>query len=167
MPVPMRPLFYLAFLSFCFLFASCMPDHCKDTVCDYGGVCIDGHCSCLNGYEGAKCDELWNARFLGNWNSKDKVVGGELTTEYEISLVSNGDPSQFLLMNLGNGVDSVLCRRKGYYEFAMLEGQNPDSNTMIASGSGVIDTTGKTVTAKYTIQTEDTTLSYNMTWTKE
>lgn len=163
----MKVICYLISISFCFLFSSCLPDRCRDTVCNNGGACVQEQCSCMNGYEGATCDEVWNARFLGNWKSEDKVTGGNQIVEYNISLVSNGDPSQFLLVNLGNHIDSIVCRRKSYYEFAILENQGPDTNTIIRSGSGVIDSLGKTVTAKYTIELEDTTLSYNMTWTKE
>jgi len=127
---------------------SCVPDHCKDTACGNGGVCVLGQCSCLSGYEGPDCSELWNARFIGTWYQTPgiqpegipvrdtftlKTSGGE-----DVTLLPNGFPDQFLVEQFG-GMDSILCRRTAYTSFAFTEGQEIDSIVTILSGTGTLD----------------------------
>jgi len=162
----MKAFLLLFYCSLLVLVTSCMPDRCGSRLCTNGGVCVDGSCSCLNGYEGTDCDEIWNARFLGGRTSAEQYQGDTVTTRYGIVLVSNGRPDQFLIMNLSGRFDSILCRRKSYREFAIAENQKIDSVTSISSGSGMIDTAGATVIASYTLQLKDTTLSCNMVWEK-
>lgn len=152
------------FLTFLFFFSSCIPDHCKDTACANGGLCVEGNCACLSGYEGADCAEIWNKRFLGDWHSADNR--GDTAATYWISTVSNGRPSEFLIMNFNNRFDSLICRRKSYNEFVFAENQTLDSVTVLKSGSGMIDTVTAKITSSYTVQRQDTTIVYNRTWTK-
>jgi hypothetical protein len=160
----MKYVYAIVFFTFLFCFSSCLPDHCKDTVCDNGGVCVQGHCSCLNGYEGTNCTEVWNARFFGNWNATDVVKGD--TTVYIASFIDNGRPDQFLIMNLGNTFDSILCRRTSYYDFAAKESQEIDSLTSIASGFGTIDSTAKSISFSYTLRLKDSTVAHQITFMK-
>ncbi len=149
-------------------FPSCIQDRCSSTVCSNGGVCVDGNCSCLNGYEGAHCEKVWNERFLGNWNSVDVIKGDEsgYRLKYTISISPNGRADQFVINNLANGINGVLCRRKSHYEFVIAEEQRPDSVITIKSGNGVLDSFGQKVTATYTMQIGNTTGTYNLTWTR-
>ena len=45
-------------------FNSCKKDPCKDVVCNNGGTCVDGTCSCTTGYEGADCSTEMRTKFL-------------------------------------------------------------------------------------------------------
>jgi hypothetical protein len=154
---------FLFFLIITF-FSACIPDHCKDTVCNNGGVCVEGNCSCLNGYEGINCTEVWNTRFLSTWQAID-VVNGD-TAAYVASLIDNGRPDQFLIMNLSGEFDSVLCRRTSYYGFALRESQEIDTVMSIRSGSGAIDSLGKSISFSYHLDFEDSSVLHQITLLK-
>jgi hypothetical protein len=160
----MKSVYAVVFFTFLFCCSSCIPDHCNDTVCDNGGVCVQGHCSCLNGYEGINCTEVWNTRFFGNWNATD-VVNGD-TTVYVASLIENGYPDQFLIMGLSDEFDSVLCRRTSYYDFALKEDQEIDTVTSIRSGSGTIDSLGNSIGFSYSLQLKDSSVTHQVTLIK-
>ena len=49
-------------------FTACNTDECKDVVCNNGGACISGTCSCTSGYEGNNCETQSRAKFQKNWN---------------------------------------------------------------------------------------------------
>jgi len=50
---------------------SCNTDECKDVTCDNGGICVEGTCECLDGYEGTNCETEERAKFTGTY-----VYGG-------------------------------------------------------------------------------------------
>jgi hypothetical protein len=155
--------------------SSCIPDHCIDTVCNNGGVCVLGNCSCLNGFEGQNCDEVWNERFLGTWFREiplhDTLVWSPADSLYvaktwkeEISIISNGRADQFLIKNIGY-LDSILCRRLSSTEFAIMENQFIDSSITILSGSGLIDSANHIISGAYTVENGNysTTFRLNLT----
>jgi hypothetical protein len=151
----------LLLLALSLTYASCIQDECKDIVCSNGGVCVLGNCSCLNGYEGPNCTEVWNARFVGQWYSENKPqetftslqdsFAKAKRTVTEFSLISNGRADQFLIENIGF-LDSILCRRVSYTEFAFAPNQVIDSNITILSGSGFLDSVGHEIALTYTTQ---------------
>ena len=47
------------------LYTSCEPDSCANVVCQHGGSCRLGACSCPTGYEGATCADTITTRFIG------------------------------------------------------------------------------------------------------
>jgi hypothetical protein len=142
------------------LLAGCMPDNCTDNLCVNGGVCVDGNCSCLNGYEGTHCDEVWHKRFLGKWQAKERFQGNPKQRVYPVTLLSAGRPDQFWLINLGNRKDTVVCSRKTYLEFSIAGRRLKDTTISIKSGSGHMDTTQDIIIASYSLQLSDTTINY-------
>lgn len=56
----------LAFSFFCavILIYSCKNDPCQKTICYNQGGCIEGKCSCLDGFEGDSCEKQWSDKFL-------------------------------------------------------------------------------------------------------
>lgn len=144
-----------------------MPDHCSDDLCRNGGVCVDGHCSCLNGFEGTTCEERWHTRFIGKWISQDNFPGdANIVLNYEISVEGNEQPDRFWILGLNDRSDSVLCRRKSYLEFIIEPGQKLDDVTLVQSGSGVFDSLQKTVALSYTLQRNDSVVTYQASWVR-
>jgi hypothetical protein len=47
-----------------------------DTDCGVGGVCSEGSCVCLTGYEGESCEVQSNAKFLGSYDTDYTGTGG-------------------------------------------------------------------------------------------
>lgn len=171
----MRFIGLVVFLFLSFGYTSCIQDECVDTVCKNGGVCVLGNCSCLNGYEGTNCTEVWNLRFLGKWYSEDKLLPLNVSTSTdsvtpktsfsEFSVITNGRPDQFVIERIGS-LDSILCRRLSYREFAVAEGQIIDSNVSILSGSGFIDSGGKAMELTYTTEIRESVATYKLIWTR-
>ena len=128
---------------------------------------MEGYCSCLNGYEGANCDEVWNARFLGNWTCTEDQQddNSDAVVQYPVSIVSNGRPDQFLIMDLGGAVDSVVCLRKSHNEFVITV-RKTDSISGVNAGAGTIDTLTGKITGGYSVKTGDSITSFTMTWAR-
>lgn len=54
---------------------SCIHSSCIDLNCQNGAACIDDHCQCPVGYEGAECTIMSNERFRGMWVGQNKCDG--------------------------------------------------------------------------------------------
>ncbi|OJW83671.1 MAG: hypothetical protein BGO69_05075 [Bacteroidetes bacterium 46-16] len=55
------------------LYSSCtQKDQCEDVVCNNGGVCIEGACSCLNGFTGVNCEKSDAEKFVGLYTGVNK-----------------------------------------------------------------------------------------------
>jgi hypothetical protein len=146
-------------------YAACVPDECGDVLCDNGGVCVFGSCSCLNGYEGPNCDTVWRDRFLGDWNVAAAYGNDTPDIFYSVSVESTGFPDQFLVNELGHDYDSVLCRRVSPFGF-VIDDQDIDSVYSIHSGSGFLSAGFDSVNAAYTLSIGDSSVRYRMIWTR-
>lgn len=47
-----------------------------DNNCGVGGICDNGTCVCLNGYEGSNCESLSSTKFLGSYATDYSGTGG-------------------------------------------------------------------------------------------
>src|SRR5690606_27327026 len=47
--------------------SSCEQDPCTDLLCQNNAACVDGHCQCPTGYEGAECSITSASRFVGSY----------------------------------------------------------------------------------------------------
>lgn len=52
------------------LFASCKRNNCESQYCDNGGTCVNGACSCPQGYSGLHCDSS-NTGLVTFWASSN------------------------------------------------------------------------------------------------
>ena len=85
------------------LYTSCTKDECKDVVCQNGGTCSEGTCTCSTGYEGTNCETASRTKFIKTWTASDKeatttttlptytsgIIGGTGITEIKISKFSD------------------------------------------------------------------------------
>lgn len=49
-------------------------DGCASVVCQNGGTCFKGDCSCPVGYEGTFCEKKSSSKYVGKWQVEEKVV---------------------------------------------------------------------------------------------
>ncbi len=154
----------MLFMSF---LCSCMPDNCRNNNCQNGGVCVAGSCSCLNGYEGEHCSEVWNQRFTGGWNAIREMRGTDARYTYSLVIADSGNAGEFWITKLDDNIDGAVCRRKSYREFYFMPLQQIDSGITLISGSGAMDSTGKMITASYVLETQDTVFSYQLRLEKQ
>ena len=83
-------------------YTSCNKDECKDVVCQNGGTCNNGVCSCLVGYEGANCETKSNAKFAGTWAAAE-TCSGATGNPYQVTITADpATPTKVLINNLGN-----------------------------------------------------------------
>lgn len=66
-------------------FTACTQDECKDVVCNNGGTCISGTCSCPTGFEGNNCETRTRDKFVGTWGGSDVCGSGTYTITLSIS----------------------------------------------------------------------------------
>ncbi|RYZ55804.1 MAG: hypothetical protein EOP49_02080 [Sphingobacteriales bacterium] len=148
------------------LFSSCVRDQCRDKACANGGICVMGNCSCLNGFEGPDCSEVWNKRFQGKWTISQSFQGQpEVLTEYDAPVFRDAKPDQFIILGFHNLFDTIICRRTSYYGFSFAVNQMMDSTAILLSGSGFIDSSGSLIQAEYNLLQQDTTIRYGTSWT--
>jgi len=87
------PAFCIALFATCFLLfsASCSRDKCSSVTCANGGVCNNGNCTCAVGYQGASCQTISRAAWLGNWAFFEKGSAVE-SQQYPMSIQA-GNPN--------------------------------------------------------------------------
>jgi hypothetical protein len=84
------------------LYTSCSKDECKDVVCNNGGTCVDGTCSCPLGYEGSTCQTSSASKFVGTWTASE-TCSGVTSTPYQVTITADpSSPTKLLVSNLGN-----------------------------------------------------------------
>lgn len=77
-------------------YTSCSKDDCKDVVCQNGGTCSGGTCTCPTGYSGARCESLWTAAFTGTWTA---IESG---STYQVTITPGATNTTLLITNLGD-----------------------------------------------------------------
>ena len=50
------------------VYTACNKDHCTNVICQNGGACNGGNCTCLAGFEGIRCETLSRDKFIYTFN---------------------------------------------------------------------------------------------------
>lgn len=145
-------------------FTACTKDECKDVVCQNGGTCVSGACSCATGYEGTNCEKETRAKFIKTWNASD-VAGTSSPLIYTVGIGSGVTITGVIISNAFNDnffVNNVSATVNG--DQIVIADQSPDADDYRVAGSGTI-TNGK-ISWSYTITKTSTSqvLSYNGVW---
>lgn len=78
-------------LSTAMVFTACKKDDpCDNVVCQNGGSCNDGSCSCATGFEGSTCGTEVRAKFIGSYNGNFACPGNNSTVNMTISNSAQG-----------------------------------------------------------------------------
>ena len=83
------------------IYSSCQPDKCKAISCAYGGVCDNGVCKCLPGYEGTNCETITRSKFIGSYQVHET---GTITLErqYPLAIEPDADINYVKIKNIYN-----------------------------------------------------------------
>jgi hypothetical protein len=83
-------------------YTACNKDECKDVVCQNGGTCVSGACSCPSGYEGTNCETLWTTKFIKTWTapSDQNVASGVKLNPYTC-IITQGSAMNTLIIGTG------------------------------------------------------------------
>ncbi|MBX9449837.1 MAG: hypothetical protein KL787_09010 [Taibaiella sp.] len=87
--------------------SSCIHDSCVDLVCQQGAPCIDDHCQCPVGYEGAECEIMSNERFRGLWVGTSKCEGFPQTVD-TVEFFTYCNPDRVIMRT---GMGNLYARR--------------------------------------------------------
>lgn len=141
-------------------YTACNKDKCKDVVCQNGGVCNDGNCSCATGYEGTNCETKSNAKFVGVW-AVSETCGGANQTPYQVTITADAtDPTKILVANLGNyncTVGGTITWNSSVNGATLTIADNKCGTQMNATGTYANGKITITYTATYTGGTDNCT----------
>lgn len=85
------------FTSFAVLYTSCTRDSCQTFRCQHEGVCTDGFCRCLDGYEGTQCETVSSTKFLGTYDGITKINEEPVIIDSAYVELLGGDTSKTYL----------------------------------------------------------------------
>jgi hypothetical protein len=87
---------------------SCTPDKCKAIACAYGGICKDGTCLCLAGYEGTQCEITTRDKYIGTWTVFEN---GTYTSnsQYDIAIKDGLTLTDLNITNFYNHIKSPVA----------------------------------------------------------
>jgi uncharacterized membrane protein len=82
-------------------YTSCNEDKCKAIVCANNGICKDGTCFCLAGFEGTQCETVTRERYKGTWVVFEK---GTLTNPatYDVTVDYGSTMTEVVIRNFYN-----------------------------------------------------------------
>lgn len=142
-------------------YTACNKDECKDVVCNNGGTCVTGTCTCLSGYEGAKCDVVSAAALPGQYTAVETcqppVTGGSWSSGVTQSA---NDKTRIVIANFGNSGSNVT----GHVNKNAITLDATTIGTSTVTGTGTVN--GDILTINYTL-TGVTTFTCTMTMTKQ
>lgn len=145
--------------------SGCIEDNCSGVICNNDGVCVQGVCACLQGYEGEFCNDEWDEKFAGAWNVDEYDRRGNLLSRYMITTSPQSAPDSFYLLGQLPMVDTVFCSRQAFMTFAMGERVINDS-TRFNGGEGLLDSISGNVTGVYSFTQNEVETIINFTWAR-
>lgn len=145
-------------------YTACNKDECKDVVCQNGGSCSGGNCSCPAGFEGDRCQDKTNAKYTGTYTAI------ESSGTYVVTITADPtNPTKVLVKNLGNygctiGGDITY---EGTTSSTVLSIDDTKCSTHMTSTLNYASAGGMTtLTGSYTATYDGTTDTYSVTLTK-
>lgn len=165
---------FSCFIATLVMYNACIKDKCGIVVCNNGGVCVDGTCTCPTGYEGVSCSKLWYEKFAGRWSVRDsfnKTTKPAFT--YDINVQGSVLRDSFYIVGFSDTLSLfVLCKKSAYRMFSFAE-QKIDSFITIKGGTGTLDSVSGVITGNYSYlrkimlqdsTTKDTTVTVYFSW---
>jgi len=119
------------------LFVGCStPNPCSGIDCLNYGLCNDGECLCLAGYEGTVCDTISRDRILGSYVATQNCNQDEPFTYQMFIAAGPQSVSDLIIGNFGNGVIGVHATLNGDYITI------PQQHLVVQSGAVDVHGTG-------------------------
>jgi hypothetical protein len=136
------------------LYTSCNKDECKDVVCQNGGTCSGGTCTCATGYEGNNCETKSNAKFVKTWTASDKEASTTVTLPtYTSGIIAGTGVTEIKISKFSDAyfTNDVTATVSG--NVASIASQQPDNDGYyVTTGTGTYDPTTKKISWTYTLK---------------
>ncbi|MEY2899643.1 MAG: hypothetical protein RL138_1696 [Bacteroidota bacterium] len=153
-----------------FYLNSCVKDPCKDVVCQNGGTCLSGTCSCATGYEGTNCETAMRDKFI-NASGYSAVENGSASgaSTYTLNITTNSNSvDKVYISNVWSTFQNTVNATISGSTITFAR-QSPDNDGFYVEGNGTIS--GNSITVSYTVTDETSTpiVTDNVTgtWTKK
>jgi hypothetical protein len=145
------------------LYTSCSKDACKDVVCNNGGTCSGGNCTCPTGWLGTHCE---TRAFIGSWNGSDACsAGGPYTVT--ITLASSSDSSKILITNPGGFGASITISGTLSSDGKTITYTNQAAGTLVKLSGSLTLTDNTHFTHAYTAVDTSSTVTCSGNYTKQ
>lgn len=148
-----------------FFNTGCIEDKCAGLICYNEGVCVEGTCACMQGYEGDQCTTKWYEKFEGEWQATEKDKKGNVLNSYKINVIPTESPDTFLLLNIASYIDTVKCSRSTFLSFKIFDKGLTDT-TALQGGDAQISENLSTVSGVYNTVKYDQTTTVLFTWAR-
>lgn len=120
-------------LSASLAFTGCKKDEddpCDNVVCQNGGTCNSGSCSCASGYEGSTCGTEVRAKFIGQYNGTLSCPGVNGTVNMTIT-------------NSAAGITTIVFNDGADMWTGTVSGSSVNIPTQTLSGGATISGSGQ------------------------
>ncbi len=81
-------------------YTSCNPDKCKDVVCQNGGTCSEGVCTCASYYTGTLCADQIRTKYYNSYKGNGTDSDGDTYTGWTMKFYKVGDDAKVLGMDI-------------------------------------------------------------------
>lgn len=144
-------------------YVSCEQEKCKSVTCAYGGVCVQGACNCLAGYEGPRCETINRLRYLNTWNVTEDGTVTE-ATQYTVTIVGGPNIQEVLISNFNNRLTEPVT---AFVEGDTLKIPAQTRNNVTVEGVGYLtaqkyDGRSGTMVVRYKVTDATTTNDYGL-----
>jgi hypothetical protein len=139
-------------------YTSCNKDECKDVVCQNGGSCLEGTCSCATGYEGTNCETASSSKLVGVYSAKEDCSPGD-TWSSSVSQ-STTDKTKIVITNFGDSGGNI----SGQVSKGTITLDAVTVSGVTVTGTGTVN--GSVLTITYS-GTGASTFTCTMTMTKQ
>jgi len=146
-------------------YTACNKDECKDVVCQNGGTCSGGNCTCTTGYEGNRCETASRAKFIKTWTATDMEVGGSALPTYNAIITAGTSITDIKIAKFSDAyfINDVLATVQG--NTITIASQAPDGDNYRVAGAGTFNAVDGKITWSYTITNpQGVTKSYTASW---
>ncbi len=127
-------------------YTSCNKDECKDVVCQNGGTCNEGTCSCTTGYTGTNCENAYASELPGTYSGTETCQPPVVSDDWSSTLtVSSNDKTRIIIANFGNSGANVTGQVDK--NAIILDETTIGGNTV--KGTGTV--AGNVITVNYTM----------------
>jgi hypothetical protein len=140
-------------------YTACNKDECKDVVCQNGGTCVSGTCSCPTGYEGNNCETKSRDKFIGTYIGQENCTIGN--DNYTITVTTSSENIKLIVTNLYNQGFTATGTMTASNTFSLSGSQGSTSYT----GTGSL--ANNQLTIQYSITSPAATNSCTFVGTKQ
>jgi hypothetical protein len=149
-------------------YTACTKDDCKDVVCQNGGTCSGGSCTCPSGYEGANCEIASSLKFVGTYSVEENCTLSGAVGPYTATITqSSSNAVNILLQNFGDFTATISVSGSVNGTTLTIPQQTVSGYSISGNGTYTGTVTSGTLAISYNVSGATNAESCSATWTKQ